>query len=105
MLFKFKVGDRVRIIKSPFPERIGQVAIITKNDILASNECFWNFYVPIGTVGSDLELNLLPQFKADNAYVWYPHSYLELVEDDNQEKGEWTEDLKRLCGLKEKENV
>ncbi len=90
---KFKIGDRVVIVKSPLPNRIGQLATII-SDLKLKH---WTDYPPsIRRLMHKLDLG---------PNVYYPPCHLELYKDDGNEKAEWTDELTKLCKLKETVNV
>jgi hypothetical protein len=97
----FKIGDRVVIVKSPFPERIGVVCIIVE---IVTNAKFTG-YPPWDKepyrsllLSSNTACNLgIPDVTGLPRPAIYPDTCIELYKDDGQEKGEWTEDLIRIC--------
>jgi hypothetical protein len=95
----FKVGDRVVIVKSLRPERVGLVCLVIS--ALRDSDCAKGLVHDRGMCwcadGSPKvhALNIPPEPGA--TLVAYPPSHLELYRDDSNVKGEWTEELRRLC--------
>lgn len=93
---RFKVGDRVVIARSPHAERIGQVATVMSG-------LEWRHWQG-ETSAQDrpmhrLDLRPLPG-ALPTLHVGYQPDHLEPYRGDGQEKAEWTEELRRLCGAK-----
>ncbi len=88
----FKVGDRVVIVRSPYPERIGQVArIIGPTE---SGPRWAAHGLPHGTPMWILDI---PSRLVSGVDIAYPPSHLERLPDDGHEKAAWTDELRRLC--------
>lgn len=90
----FRVGQRVRVVRSFFPERIGRVLTVT-GEVRAFIPGPMS-RIPGGTPVQDTDL-IAPNGRA----VAFPPAWLEPVEDDGREPTSWTESLRRLCGVKE----
>jgi hypothetical protein len=97
----FKVGDRVVVVKDgPTPGRVGSVAVVIGvEERFAAHEYEkpgpWSF-LPKGTVMYILDLPPA----APGWHVAFPGTHLEPYRDDGNERGEWTEELRRLCKTK-----
>jgi hypothetical protein len=95
----FKVGDRVVIVKSTVPRRIGEVTTVV-------SEAYWP-WCPGGSghaaglcwcsEGPLLVHDLATASDLADGVVAYPPSHLDLLRDDGHEKAEWTDELRRLC--------
>ena len=100
---RFKVGDRVVIVRSHCPERIGEVASIVSD--LTPASCSRGRRHQRGfcwcAQGSPLLHELDIPARAPHGVIAYPPSHLEPYRDDGSERGEWTAELKRLCRVKE----
>lgn len=96
----FKVGDRVVIVKSRYPDMIGEVCTVVGD--LVSPKCsgisaHHNSGACWCMQGNPLVHRLDLPSKFPYIEVAYPPSHLELYRDDGNEKGEWTDELLRLC--------
>ena len=102
----FKVGDRVVVVRSLYPSRIGEVATVLAiqpgpirwcrpdgSSIVTSDDAY------------DLSLAQIPGDSMPDVPVAYPASHLEHLPDDSAERGEWTDELRRLCRLGVKEEA
>lgn len=105
---KFNVGDRVVIVKSPAPERIGTVATVVggpeQPDALIPE---WRALgIRYGQDFYILDLPMLRAFSAETGgCVAYPPQFLEPYRPDHNERAEWTEELRKLCGVRVKETA
>lgn len=90
----FHIGDRVVIVKSPTPERIGQIAtVVSRLQPMENPIPDWVRFGAIhGTPAHELDLEGLPQHGHFPGVVAYPPGCLELYRDDGNEKVSW-EDL------------
>jgi hypothetical protein len=89
----FKIGDRVRVVDGP---RKGEVAMVTSE--LVHKE-WLEFRGVIYDVPMAHRLDLC-SLQSPYRWVWASPEWLRPFYDGN-EKGEWTEDLRRLCRAKE----
>jgi hypothetical protein len=93
---RFKVGDRVVIVKST-RGRVGTVTTVIGTSVrLAAHEYRnpgpWSC-LPKGTVMYILDLPPA----SGRRWVSAPGSWLEFYRPDHNEKGEWTDELRELC--------
>ena len=105
----FKVGDRVVIVRSDWPNRIGEVTSVKTVIDVGAEGFTW-----LKRVGSEevapgttmYELTTPTNSDRPSTYgVCYPATHLEPLPDDSVEKGEWTDELRRLCRLGVKETT
>lgn len=102
MTHSFKPGDRVVIVRSPRPERIGEVTTVVSE--LAPVLCErpfayggWGGILPPGTLMHALSSEPV----VTGIRVTYPPEFLEPYRPDHNERAEWTDELRKLCGVRE----
>ncbi len=101
MAHEFKVGDRVVLVRPSSP-CYGIVAVVTSGpesvtlDDAAGYPDDWARHV-----GEDAYQIDLPRMDDPRLDGWSLHSDLEPYRDDGSEAIQWSEELRRLCGLKE----
>lgn len=79
---KFKVGDRVRIIRSVKPEMVGQVSTVVRiTKFNGKPGSSWLGIFPVGTETCVLDI---PSRQGKGWHVAYPHDYLEPYYDGNE---------------------
>ena len=102
----FKVGDRVVIVKSTKASRIGEVCSVTSalhvpnctdESLHAAGDCWC-------AAGSPL-VHTLDIPTDPGTRISYPPSHLEPYRRDSAERGEWTDELRKLCRLGVKEEA
>lgn len=98
----FAIGTRVVIVRSPEPTRVGQVATVVSDQFPMSGDHTspWYWYIEPGTPMQDLDISPLPQY-AGIGPVSYPPEFLEPYISDDRNSVEWTEELRKLCGVGE----
>lgn len=84
---KFKIGDRVVIVRSPIDEMVGLVAVVI-DEKESTDRSLWVKYglLPVGH--RLLELNHKSLW-LPGSNVCYPPSHLQLLPDDSSEKADW----------------
>ena len=93
---RFKVGDKVRIARSPDQSRIGLTAQITQfTSFVETSGSRWIGIIKKGTEMCVLDL----QAPVPGFFVAYPHDYLEPVYDGN-EKVAWSACIWQPQGVK-----
>ena len=92
---RFKIGDRVVIVKPYAPDspELGAVGTVT-SDLEEAESGVW----PRGTAGHDLDLDTPVALDPDET-IFYPPSHLEPYRSDGNAKGKWTRELRKLCKL------
>lgn len=101
---RFKVGDRVVIVRSPCAEVIGTVTTITSELRKVALTSDW---VLDGHLKPDALIHVLeePSRAHPGKHLGYPPEYLEPLPDDSSEKSTWAELpewARRACGRKER---
>lgn len=92
----FKVGDRVVVVKAyRFHDLVGAVRTVLRVRTYADGEARYEIDEP--------ERN--PRDAVLYPLVWAAAEQLELYRPDHAERGEWTAELRKLCGVKESENA
>lgn len=79
---KFSVGDRVRIVRSPVPSRIGTIATVISPLKPLSGNAYWT-ELPNSALVHELDLPPLPSQPRAHV-VTYPPEYLEPIYDGNE---------------------
>jgi hypothetical protein len=95
---RFNVGDRVVIVRSPAPGRIGEVTTVISEltpHPMTGPGYVWRSHLPVGTPMHilDSDSRITPGCK-----IAYPPEYLEPYIPDDREPIAWSEDLIRLVG-------
>ncbi|HEX6272486.1 MAG TPA: hypothetical protein VFZ53_05585 [Polyangiaceae bacterium] len=104
----FRVGQKVRIVKSAYPERLGRITTVISAPFAArfgewtedGQRLAREYGLKDGTVM--YKVDEAPAKDATCAAL--PGAWLEPY-DDGREPAEWTEELRRLCGVKREESA